>query len=721
MADIPGIQITDKLVPTDTADTYPTHEDIYGLGGLHVLLPGTTRSGIPTARLKKGMLVRDTDAGLTYRLTTVSPLVWQTMPDEVTLLAATTSASAEAAQATINAASASASAGSAVASASVATSTATTAKLSADAATINANAAIAASASFPVVAFLGTITALNNNPGVATTLAGKWWQIGVSGLLSHANSGGLAVDVGDRLLSNGTSWIRWLLPPFYIPDGSLNRKKVELSAQRQWGMEGYVLGYAWAVMDSERRLGIGLRDDGVIVGKLGVNLGIANGLGMSFANGITTINLGSVDGKLPVGDGSIDSSIGRDDVAFSIVDSSGRQAFRIDVDGTTTIQKGGSLEMIAARGSRSTLTERLDSGFNSHGLPKNGRWGTEFLRETKQRLRKLSMLESSSFCVLMIGDSWTHMQVRYSGSVASILKTTYGDAGLGWVGFSWPTGIPSLINGSVDPVACTLVVTGSWSPAYWSSTSPDIGQIESSTVGDGVTVTGPDSCSAVVLFHRGNGAVRYRWNSGAWTNVTLSGTTLQTVSLDSVPAGAWTLNIEVVSGTPVLCGCDIQKTTSGVRVHRLGSTGSRTSQWAAVNASEWQSGITALAPNLVMVMHGTNEQSSYAPTTFRTHLNTILTRVRLAAPTADILLIAPCENNRVGNAWPMTDYATQTFQAAEAFSAAFVNLQPLFGLTQSDYSSVSARPWFHADLVHPAPTTGGRAIVDAVLRTITLS
>ena len=70
MADIPGIRVTDTIVPTSTADTFPTHEDVYGRGGLVALAAGQSRSDIPTPRLKVGMLVREGET--TYRLRSVS-------------------------------------------------------------------------------------------------------------------------------------------------------------------------------------------------------------------------------------------------------------------------------------------------------------------------------------------------------------------------------------------------------------------------------------------------------------------------------------------------------------------------------------------------------------------------------------------------------------------------------------------------------------------------
>ena len=109
-------------------------------------------------------------------------------------------------------------------------------------------------------------------------------------------------------------------------------------------------------------------------------------------------------------------------------------------------------------------------------------------------------------------------------------------------------------------------------------------------------------------------------------------------ALTGLPATAWTLEIEIVSGSSTLFGPDVRRSTSGVRSTKLGATGSRAEQWATVNAAAWQTGLAALAPNLVVIMHGTNDQgSSRTPSAYRTDIDTIITSCALAVPAADIL------------------------------------------------------------------------------------
>ena len=78
----------------------------------------------------------------------------------------------------------------------------------------------------------------------------------------------------------------------------------------------------------------------------------------------------------------------------------------------------------------------------------------------------------------------------------------------------------------------------------------------------------------------------------------------------------------------------------------------------------------------------------------------------------------PCENGRA-NSTPMGDFAEALYELAVEQKCAFMDLQYLFGDSFSEYAATSPRAWFNADLIHPEPQTGGRAIADGVLRLLT--
>ena len=69
MSSVPGTKVVAKVVPLDTADTYATHDDKYGAGGLQTdVADATARLAITTPRRKKGMIVYQTDNQHYYKL-----------------------------------------------------------------------------------------------------------------------------------------------------------------------------------------------------------------------------------------------------------------------------------------------------------------------------------------------------------------------------------------------------------------------------------------------------------------------------------------------------------------------------------------------------------------------------------------------------------------------------------------------------------------------------
>lgn len=69
MAAIPGtIPYTGQVAPTDTTDTFPTHDSIWGKGGLREVANNVDRNAITTERRTAGMLVYTADSNTYWRL-----------------------------------------------------------------------------------------------------------------------------------------------------------------------------------------------------------------------------------------------------------------------------------------------------------------------------------------------------------------------------------------------------------------------------------------------------------------------------------------------------------------------------------------------------------------------------------------------------------------------------------------------------------------------------
>jgi hypothetical protein len=68
MSNLSGTNLAAKIVPFTTDDTYSTHEDIYGFGGLMCVADVSARNAIPSGRRKEGMKVAVISEGITYEL-----------------------------------------------------------------------------------------------------------------------------------------------------------------------------------------------------------------------------------------------------------------------------------------------------------------------------------------------------------------------------------------------------------------------------------------------------------------------------------------------------------------------------------------------------------------------------------------------------------------------------------------------------------------------------
>lgn len=354
-------------------------------------------------------------------------------------------------------------------------------------------------------------------------------------------------------------------------------------------------------------------------------------------------------------------------------------------------------------------------------------FGNYYLRETRQRTRKRLLNESARLVIASVGDSWTHNRGRWSGTVASQLMTQFGDGGGGWTGFGFANA--ALPNDNAR-TTYTVAREGSWQSHYGSSVSPDICDAYSTTAGDRINCRAPATpqVSACQLFYigSGDGVIRYRMTAGTWSDIeSVAWTTLNLNAvavgelgiseLSGIPTGQVSLQFEVVSGTCTLCGINWKSNTDGVVWHKIAGTGTNTGQWTGVNGVQWAKGLQALNPNLVTILHGTNDQNGRSATAFATNIGTLIDRIRSVLPLADILVIMPCENGR-NNSIPMSSYTEAAYNICKSKKVAFMDLQKVFGESFSEYASTSERNWFNADLIHPEPNTGGRAITDAVMR-----
>lgn len=338
-------------------------------------------------------------------------------------------------------------------------------------------------------------------------------------------------------------------------------------------------------------------------------------------------------------------------------------------------------------------------------------FGESTLRETQKRLTGIlfGSTITKQLKTAHIGDSYTHLPVRWTQPFATYMQGRFGDGGPGWVGFGNPDAGSGNINGQ-NWLGLTITVTGTWTSAYATAPGPDICSVASSNVANQYRVNGlPAGLSAVQLYALTAAAtVEYSTDGGTiWSPVDLSVGSGVTVATLTVPATGFNLWVRPATGTCTLYGIDAQKAT-GHRVHKLGATGSSAAQWATQTATAtWKASMTALDPNLVSIMLATNDQTgSTAPWVVGGYIETIIANVRLALPLADIAVLMPAENQRSNNV-KMAAYASVVRELCARLNVAFCDLQQDYGIDPADYASSSARNWYSADLIHPNPATDG--------------
>ncbi|MFS2047574.1 hypothetical protein ACEN9J_03200 [Variovorax sp. Varisp41] len=324
------------------------------------------------------------------------------------------------------------------------------------------------------------------------------------------------------------------------------------------------------------------------------------------------------------------------------------------------------------------------------------------------------------------GDSWTWEREYFLRHYAESMVAKLGDGGVGWLGFGFTPSVQEMGMDARGLYFQDAPVTGWTSNYHEGSTSPNLSDARSSTPGAVLKIASKDGAthpalSAVKLHFTGtaNGVIRWRWNGGAWsanTNVQGGVGAQQTRDLTGFPTGALnaaairsiTLDIEVVSGSVILCGADFQSATSGIVIHKLGSSGSTAADWASAMGAQYRAGAGALNLTTAHCLLMTNDQAAGAvPATAAAHVGTLFSELRTVNPAIDLMFTVPPENPG-GYLTAMSDYAKALRAQMVVSKAAFLDLQPAFGDADNpdEYAVDGTNPLFKDD-AHPNPMGGG--------------
>lgn len=499
------------------------------------------------------------------------------------------------------------------------------------------------------------------------------------------------------------------------------------------GLSGYLYALRDLTPAAMGRLLYAIDGDGSLIAKLAISLGSANGL--SFVRGVDgryTLSFGDALGRIPIGAGFIDPSVSTTEGDLGAwVDAVGRMILLAQADGRVLGKfcdtDGTRLARLDEVANPAALSARVDRALSTFGTPRTEVYPPERLRVAHHRLAVLRDYggvisgANAQLGLLFQGDSWSTTGPYWITPFAEHFAREYGDAGPGYCGFGFTS--TNTVNGCARPNVLLYAKSGSWVATYGTAPMPDHSLVTSGASGDALTLTytkpagGPDIAAAKVFAIASNTATaQFRINGGAWVALDLTGAGFKLLDLGTIPTGSFTVEIQALSAGVQLGGADFRTTAKGVIVHKGGSSGTRSSQWASADAAIYQAALAALAPHTISLLSGTNSQSNYDAEAERGYVQTLITRWRAALPAADLMLITPPENARVGNAYPMSSYADVHRQLAFGSSLAHLDLQSAFGVAVADYADGSARPWLDNTLIHPSVGNGGYVIADRVAR-----
>ncbi|MDH1792957.1 GDSL-type esterase/lipase family protein [Stenotrophomonas sp. GD03819] len=421
----------------------------------------------------------------------------------------------------------------------------------------------------------------------------------------------------------------------------------------------------------------------------------------------------SVDGRLPLGAGSIEMTDEFGDDLEIVRTRNGRVVRRVLADGTVVNYGKGQgsdtpAEVAQARGTTASLSDRLSPTIRADGLPADPIYNGHTLSETRRLVQALRAgIAGSQLVISTITDSWGDNRSYWLERYSLQLKAQFGNAGVGFM---------PVERGGPDTLAGTLSRTVGWVIANRTTPGPGLVSATSSAALERFTITGGKGDSVRMCYLGGTGGVmRYRYDSGSWTTINLDGVGTQYVQLGTPPAGVWAMNVEVVSGNCTIYGFDVRDTAAlGVRINKLGAGGSRLSEWVSQDLAQWAAGFSPLGSNLVVVLFGPNDAYNYSAAAYADYAATLIDRIRSASPWADIALVSPPQN--LGTATvTQKQQAYELRKVAAAKRCVHVDLQPFYGETTAAYDG-SARNYINLADPHHLTERGGCILSEIMLR-----
>jgi hypothetical protein len=302
---------------------------------------------------------------------------------------------------------------------------------------------------------------------------------------------------------------------------------------------------------------------------------------------------------------------------------------------------------------------------------------------------------ATDWSVAVLGDSWIG-QKHITEPLMVLLQTAYGNGGAGYCSandnYAAPTGVLRARVGTWVDVDADTIAAG--------NNGVDLFNTGSVTPGDYLTFTA--TATQFVLHYRrktGGGTLAVSIDGGAPTSINTAGAEAYlTQAFGGLSSASHTITITVSVAGAAGCtvfGVDSQIVNGGVRLHQLGNGGTRTDHTLMQDEINWQAGLAAFDPTLVIVAFGHNEWNQNVPlATYQANLTTLVGWVRAACPSADVMLWSTGGDYNTRTLTEM-DFVRACYQTAHTLSAAFVNLLQID--PPGDWSAT-----YYTDTTHPS-------------------
>lgn len=158
----------------------------------------------------------------------------------------------------------------------------------------------------------------------------------------------------------------------------------------------------------------------------------------------------------------------------------------------------------------------------------------------------------------------------------------------------------------------------------------------------------------------------------------------------------------------ILGGVNFKTFSNGVRVHKIGNGGLTARQAVAVDRQMWVDALAGLDPEVFCVLLGTNDFArDVEPDDFKVDIAELVSRVREAKPSTEIMLMSPSDNGLSSRDYELSDYRDVLVELCIELDLRFMDFKEVLG----DYETANGLG-LYADAIHPN-AEGGALMADA--------